>query len=283
MNYRKKILFIAAILYPFALYAKPKITLPAHSAAKSVAPAPKNIDSTYFLQISLDDEGCKKAFDQSCYFRDSLFEELYFHGATLDVAFNKIFATQDFNNKTTSLKVRDGSYLLHTNNENLVSFAVKNGVVDNLQLLEGNLAKESQITSKCSKAKHLYNFYTIYNKMEEISKESGNFKDNHDFQGLSEYIIFAENNNPSELMAVQKTADGTISAISNIELCKMPRAQILTLRHNSAEECTLNPENQECAKYQNCENKVAVESCELMLFEGFDEPASPAINLEITN
>lgn len=270
----RKILFyitVATILQPLALQAKIKKSVKNITPQNIVAQNPAQaINPSYFLQVSLTENDCIKTLKESCIFRDKMFSAPYFHETTLTIFFNKIFATQFFNDKTSILQVKDGSYNLTTKQGNIISFDTKNGEIFDLKLTDGNLDKEQQNISKCSKAENLYNFYNIYKKDDEITTKSWIYKDEYNFRGLNEYILFASKNEPSEILAVSRGEDEKISAINNIHLCKMSNSNILNIRHLNNDECITNPDSEECSKYENCEDIIAVENCEVTLFkEGF--------------
>ena len=278
---RKLLLYIAAvaIIQPLTLQAKQKVISPKNITTKSshakkniAAPIPSQpIDSTYFLQLNIAENDCEKILGQSCFFRDKMLSDPYLHETTLTIFLNKIFATQSFNDKTITAQVKDGTYSLASNNDNLISFNTKDGEVSNLKLIKGDLTKEQNNISKCRKAENLYNFYNLY-KSSEILTKSGTYKDEYDFKGLNEYILFAEKTDQAEIMALTKSDESRITAVENLQLCKMPNANILNVRHLSAEECSGDDKTtEECCKYQECENVIAVEDCEVTLFkDGFN-------------
>lgn len=278
---RKLLLYIAAvvILQPPISQAKQKVMLSKNIASKTFH-AKKNIvvpslaqpiESSYFLQITVAENDCEKILGQSCIFRDKMFGEPYFHEAKLNIFSNKIFATQFFNDKTITVQVKDGAYSLAFDKNNSISFNTKNGEVFNLKLTNGNLAKEQSNISKCQKAENLYNFYRLY-KSDEITVKSGIYKDEYDFKGLNEYILFAETKDQTGIMALTKSDKPKITAIENIQLCKMPNSNILNVRHLSVEECASeDASSEECFKYQACEDVITIENCEVTLFkDGFN-------------
>lgn len=221
------------------------------------------------MQIKLSDEECQKTLGKSCIFRDKLFQDPYLHETTLNIFSNKVFASQLSNDKTITLQVKDGSYLLATNNDNMISFNTKDGEITDLELQDGNLIKENNNLSKCEKAQILYNFYNLYKKPNAIVTKSGLYKDEYNFSGIKEYLIFAEKDRPSDLMAVVKEPDEEISKIENLQLCRIVNSDILRVKYSSDEECD-NKESAECFKYQDCRNEVIVSNCEINLFQGFD-------------
>lgn len=278
---RKLLLYMTAvaIIQSLTSQAKQEVVSPKNITTKSshvkrniATPIySQSIDSTYLLQLNITESDCEKILGQDCFFRDKMLSDPYLHKTTLTIFANKVFATQSFDDKTIIAQVKDGAYSLLSNNDNLISFNTKDGEVSNLKLAKGNLAKEQNNISKCHKAESLYNFYNLY-KSSKILTESGIYKDDYDFKGLNEYILFAEKTDQAEIMALTKSAESKISAIDNLQLCKMPNSNILNVRHLSAEECSNDSEAaEECLKYQECENVISVNNCEVSLFkDGFN-------------
>lgn len=267
---RKLLLYIAAvaILQPSALQAKPKKALAKNIVAENPA---QPIGSSYFLQITVAENDCEKLLGQSCIFRDKMFGDLYSHETKLVIFLDKIFATQSYNDKTTIMQVKNGTFTLATDSNNLISFHTKEGTISDLKLVKGDLSKEQNNVSKCRKAENLYNFYNIYNNGAILTK-SGIYRDEYDFKGLNEYILFSEKDDQPEIMALTKGDDQKTSALDNLQLCRMPNSDILNVRHLNVDECYGdNKMAEECFKYQECENVIAVENCEVTLFkDGFN-------------
>ena len=227
------------------------------------------IGADYFLQFDIDKNDCEKILGQDCLFRDTLFDDPYLHKARLTIFLDKAFITQDYRDKSITIKIKDDKYSLISSNKNAISFSVTNGAVSNLKLIKGNIDKEQNKVSKCQKARTLYSFHSLYNS-ENILTKSGIYKDEYDFSGLNEYILFAEKSNQSKIMAISKNSESIITAIENLQLCKMPNSDILNIRHLSVEECNNNAANEECYRYQKCENTIIIEDCEVSLFkDGF--------------
>ena len=97
--------------------------------------------------------------------------------------------------------------------------------------------------------------------------KSGTYKDEYNFDGIKEYVVFAEKNNPSELMAVSKTQHSEY-ALNNIRLCKAPYIRESRVRHFSREECLDGNHNseEECMKYQAFDDHLNIEDCKVTLF-----------------
>lgn len=268
---RKLLLCVAAatILQPLSSQAKQKIISPKNTVA---AKALQSIEPSYLLQITVAENDCEKTLGENCFFRDKLFSEPYLHETKLTIFLNKIFATQHFKDKTITTQVKDGNHSLLTDNNNLISFNTKNGLISDLKLVKGDLNKESVNISKCSKSEILYNFYQTYNKDAAILTKSGLYRDEYNFNGLNEYILFSEETNRSEIMAIIKDSAQKITAIQNIRLCKTKSSDDLNVRHLSIDECSGdNQTTEECFKYSECEDLIAVDDCEVTLFkDGFN-------------
>lgn len=269
VNLNRKFFFFIAILAALAsnlASAKPRKSL----RTKIVQPFQSwPISSSYFLQISLGEENCESIITKECLFRDKFLEAPYFHDTTLTIFLDKISATQLSNSTESRLStIKDGSYKLRTIKDNLISFDVKNGDISNLTLLDGALKNEHQEYSKCIKTKILYNFYNIYNRQNELEISSGSYKDEYNFDGIKEYIIFSTKNNPFDLMALSKDPNGKNHAINSTKLCKIPNDFLLNVRHVTKEECQFkdNLDNEECSRYATCIDSLTVNECEVLEF-----------------
>ncbi len=268
---RKLLLCVAAatILQPLTSQAKQKVISPKNIVAAKVL---QSIEPSYLLQITVAENDCEKILGENCFFRDKLFSEPYLHETRLTIFLNKIFATQHFKDKTIAAQVKDGKHSLLSDNNNLISFNTKNGIISDLMLVKGDLTKESINISKCNKSKILYNFYQTHNKGAAILTKSGLYRDEYNFNGLNEYILFSEETNQSEIMAITKDAEQKITAIQNIRLCKIKNSDTLNVRHLTIDECLdSNQVIEECFKYSECEDVIAADDCEVTLFkDGFN-------------
>jgi len=263
---RKLLVYIAAvaILQSMASQAKPKIPLTTNVATQNLS---LPIKSSYFLQITIAENDCEKLLGKSCIFRDKMLSEPYLHEAKLTIFLDKIYATQSFSDKIMLMPVKNGSFSIATDNNNLISFNTTNGAVSNLKLVKGDLTKEPNTISKCKKAENIYNFHNTYNT-DALLIKSGIYKDEYDFRGLNEYVLFSEKQNQSEIMALTIGDDQKITAISNLQLCKMPDVDTLRARHLSTDECFGDDKAlEECFKYQECKNSITIEDCEVTLFQ----------------
>lgn len=203
------------------------------------------IPPNYLLEASLL-QNCDKMTNSECFRKDSFFSNPYFHKTTIFIFNNKIVAEQFFDNQNSDInkifiKIVDGSYALNTNNGNKISFNVKNGIVENLILVSGKIAKEKLITSKCILAEKTYGFYNAYNNSDYF-KKTISFKDDNNFTGLHEAIIFSEQTEQSEivqseLMAIFKKGNKVPFSIEKINICKKANDQIYRVRKFSKKEC----------------------------------------------
>jgi len=203
------------------------------------------IPSNYLLEASLSKD-CDKMTNTECFRKDSFFGDPYFHKTTIFIFNNKIVAEQFFNNENSDIdknfiKIVDGSYVVNTNSGNKISFNVKNGIVENLILVSGKIAKEKLITSKCILAEKTYGFYTAYNN-NDYFKKAISFKDDNNFTGLYEAVIFSEQKDQSEivqseLMAIFKKGNKAPFSIEKINICKKIDDQIYRFRKYSKKEC----------------------------------------------
>lgn len=270
----KKFLFFFLFLIFFSSisFAKPgeKITPGKTASYYNV----KSIADSYFLQITLDEENCEKIVGTECEFKDRFIGGPYFHSTKLTLYLNKIIATQNFESgESKLLKVRDGAYKLMTDNGNLVSFAVTNGELFDLKTLQGSLENEVQKFSKCLKSKMLYDFYTTYKRQNELFIKNVTYSDEYDFDEVKNLILLSEKKNQAEISALSQSTSAT-NSVANIRLCKFPAHEKSVVRHITPDECLLsiNEQNEECFKYQECVDHIAVKNCEVILFsEGFDE------------
>lgn len=230
------------------------------------------ISPSYLLELPLNDSNCEASIGQRCNYKDGITGGDYFHPVTLVVFQNKVMAIQSFKDgRKTLIRVINSNYTLKTKNDNLVSFTAKEGDVSNLKLSSGTLAKEVKADDlKCNKAKFLYDFYNLYHKESQIAKKTGSYMDEYDFKGIKEYIIFAPKDNITDAMAIISTQTGA-TTIENLLLCQLNGYKELRVRHISKQQCLQNPTNEECSRYQNCEDKVKIKDCTIELFvDGFE-------------
>jgi len=277
VNLNRKFFFFIAIVVTLASSAV-SAKVSAEVSAKSKKSLAKTehqtsltwpISNFYFLQISLDENNCLSTITEECLFRDKFLTTPYFHDTTVTIFLNKVFAKQSSNSTESRLiTLKDGFHKLRTTNDNLISFNIKNGDITDLKLLDGDLKNEHLQYSKCVKTKILYDFYNIYNRQDELEISSGIYKDDYNFEGIKDYIVFAEKNNPFDLMAISRNPDNSNSAINSIKLCKIPNDFASNARHITKEECFLaaNFAIEECYRYASCVNHLAVDGCEVSVF-----------------
>ena len=117
------------------------------------------------------------------------------------------------------LKVSDGEYLIYTKNNNKIFLVVKNGIANELVVLNGDLSKETKIVNKCQYADKLLAFHRLYNTKEHEEKTLF-YNDEKNFKGLIETTIFSEKYQPKDLYATMKIPNKEIRPIQNLNLCK---------------------------------------------------------------
>jgi hypothetical protein len=183
----------------------------------------QEIDGDYIIESELK-ENCDRAVAGECFRADKFFQESYFHYTILNIFNKKVIAEQFFEGEGRAtdkvfLKVSDGEYLLFTKNKNKIFLVVKNGLVEELVVLDGDLSKESKITSKCQYADKLLAFHRLY-QTKEYNEENIFYSDKKNFKGIIEATIFSENNKPKMLYSTFKTPNKAIRAVQNLNLCK---------------------------------------------------------------
>jgi hypothetical protein len=184
----------------------------------------QEIDGDYIIESELK-ENCDRAIGGDCFRADKFFQEPYFHYTILSIFNKKIIAEQFFEGEGRAtdkvfLKVIDGEYLLFTKNKNKIFLVVKNGLVSELVVLDGDLSKESKIVSKCQYADKLLAFHRLY-QTKEYKEETVFYSDIKNFKGVLEATIFSENYQPKILYSAFKTPNKAIRAIQNLNLCRV--------------------------------------------------------------
>jgi len=184
----------------------------------------QEIDGDYIIESELK-ENCDRAVAGECFRADKFFQESYFHYTILSIFNKKIIAEQFFEGEGRAtdkvfLKVSDGEYLLFTKNKNKIFLVVKNGLVEELVVLDGDLSKESKIVSKCQYADKLLEFHRLY-QTKEYKEETVFYSDIKNFKGVIEATIFSENYQPKILYSTFKTPNKAIRAVQNLNLCKV--------------------------------------------------------------
>lgn len=184
----------------------------------------QEIDGNYIIESELKDN-CDRAVAGQCFRADKFFQESYFHYTILSIFNKKIIAEQFFEGEGRAtdkvfLKVSDGEYLLYTKNKNKIFLVVKNGLVDELVVLDGDLSKESKIVSKCQYADKLLAFHRLYQTM-GYKEETLLYSDKKNFKGLIDATIFSEKHKPKILYSTFKVPNKAIRAVQNLNLCKV--------------------------------------------------------------
>lgn len=231
----------------------------------------KMISDEYLIISNLTQKECEKLIAGECFRRDHMRDKPYYHESRVVIFYNKIFATQFFENKEKSknmlfLKVKDGAYQLRTDRENLISFAVKNGEISELKLIQGDLEKEKKLQSKCDLSEAIYGFYQAYDKS-QILEKSALFSDEKNFSGLKEFIIFKEKSRLQQPLVLLKNSARDFEAIEDIKLCKMPNRENFLLKQLSQKECVENFDKNavECSEFSGCEDYLIIEDCKITL------------------
>ncbi len=227
------------------------------------------ISSEYFLQVNLTQTQCEEIVGGECFRRDSARDKPYYHQTKLTIFNNKVFAEQFLQNSEKStdrlfFSISNGAYKFITTKGNKISFSAKNGKVINLKLLSGKLGKEKKSDNKCRVAEATYGFYQAYDKWQIVERHKF-FKDEFNFSGLKEFIIFAEKSNKTKAMALLKDSAQSVVAVNKIRLCKIQGEENYLEKHISNSECELAREEdiEECVRYGACEDYLVVKDCEI--------------------
>ena len=272
----KKIFLIFTLLSLFfevsAAAAKP--------VKKSVKKDVKKVESPLaekFIQINLSQNECEKfvngAGKLECFRRDQMRDEPYYHQTRITILRNKIFAEQfshDAEKPTDRafLTVNNGTYKIKDQQANVISFSVKNGVVNGLKILQGNIAKERS-GSSCQITEAIYGFYQAYDTS-GITVNPKLYADAKKFAGLHDFFIFTEKTNPQVVMVMSSSANQTPVAIQNMTLCKMPKSENYNVKYFVNQECDPKSEESEfleCQKYKECVDYLVVKNCEALLMD----------------
>lgn len=235
----------------------------------------RDIPSEYFLEIDLKQRECEKLTNVECYGRDSMSQSPYYHKVKLRIFENQIFAERFFKNsefKTDRefVKIKDGTFTLTTNKRNLISFTSKGGKVTSLKILNGIMANETKNPSECKLSEFKYGFYKNYDKEKLLSK-SVNFKNDENFIGIEEMIIFKDKDS-YKTRALLNLSPQSQNSVKTINLCQMPKggknSEEFLQREISRRDCILGKGNnlQQCLKYKDCRDYLVVRNCEVKIF-----------------
>ncbi len=183
----------------------------------------QEIDGQYLIESELKNN-CDLITAEECFRADKFFQEPYFHYTTLSIFNQKVVAEQFFEDEgrirdKVFLKVRDGEYLIFTKNNNKIFLVVKNGIANELVVLNGDLSKETKIINKCQYADKLLSFHRLY-KTKELEEKTLFYSDEKNFKGLIETTIFSEKYQPKDLYATIKIPNKEVRPIQNLNLCK---------------------------------------------------------------
>lgn len=198
-----------------------------------------NIDNNYLLEIELK-ENCQKVLGQDCFRSDKFFQEPYFHYTLITIFQQKIIGEQYYEGSGINkefIKVNDGEYLFTTKNNNKILAVVRQGLINELILIDGDLENENKISSKCQYADKLLAFHRIYKTNEAIEKNVF-YSDKKNFKGVIEGTIFHEKYHPEIFYATMKLQNKAISPIHEINLCKFNKEIEAVERDFSKSECS---------------------------------------------
>jgi hypothetical protein len=200
----------------------------------------QEIEGEYLIEAELKDN-CDRATSGQCFRGDKFFQEPYFHYTILTIFDQKVIAEQFFEGEGRAkdkvfMKVKDGEYLIYTKNKNKIFLVVKNGLAIELVVLNGDLEKESKITSKCQYADKLLAFHRLY-KTNEARENTFYYSDPKNFKGLIEATIFTEKYQPKTLYSISKLPNKEMRPTQNLNLCKVNDNLQAIERDFSKKEC----------------------------------------------
>ncbi len=201
----------------------------------------QEIEGEYLIEAELKDN-CDRATSGQCFRGDKFFQEPYFHYTILTIFDQKVIAEQFFEGEGRArdkvfMKVKDGEYLVYTKNKNKIFLVVKNGLANELVVLNGDLEKESKITSKCQYADKLLAFHRLYNTNEQ-REHALYYSDPKKFKGLVEATIFFEKYQPKTFYSTMKLPNKEMRAMQNLNLCKIGEDLQVIEREFTKKECS---------------------------------------------
>ncbi|MBM3590587.1 MAG: hypothetical protein FJX30_04360 [Alphaproteobacteria bacterium] len=182
----------------------------------------QEVAGNYLIEAELKDN-CDRLTGSECFRGDSFFQEPYFHYTLLTIFNHKVIAEQYFEGAKKDkvfLKVQDGEFLLYSKNNNKIFVVIKNGLVNELMVLKGDLNNEVKIENKCQYVDKLYAYHALY-KTNEIDEKNFLYSDKANFKGLIEGKIFVEKYQPKVFYTIFKTPNKEYRPIQNLNLCKM--------------------------------------------------------------
>ncbi len=207
-----------------------------------------------------------------CFRRDQMRDKPYYHQTKIEIFKNKIFASQiykDFEEtrKEIFLPVKDGSYKLYNKDNNLIYFKVKNGAVNDLKLLKGDLRKEKIPSSDCEVTNFVYGFNSAYKKQKFI-QETGYYRNEFDFHGLKQFLVMVDDLTPYDVDVLYKSPNETPRAVKNVHLCKLKGEKNFVVKFDTSK-CGIDPSLNlaACEKYRFCENYLIVKDCKVELLK----------------
>ncbi|NCA28954.1 MAG: hypothetical protein EBS92_06785 [Proteobacteria bacterium] len=182
----------------------------------------QEVGGNYLIEVELKDN-CDRLTGLECFRGDSFFQEPYFHYTILTIFDRKVMAEQYFEGAKKDkifLKVKDGEFLLYSKNNNKIFIVVKNGLVNDLIVLKGDLSNETKIENKCQYVDKLHAYHELY-KTNEINEKTFFYSDKTNFKGLIEGKIFVEKYQPKVFYTIFKTPNKEYRPIQNLNLCKI--------------------------------------------------------------
>jgi len=237
------------------------------NSAQKVKFTPKNIniliDKGYKLQIELDEKICNQILEGFCTYRDFPTQENpIFHPTKIVILFDKALAFQTINNSNKIVKIKDGKYEFKTINHNLISFDTKNGKINDLKLISGDLRKEQKESSQCSINQFIYDFYKQY--QDGIKILDGIFVDKYNFSAISEFeVILSPENKNRYIVASSRTSNQNYQVLKDIKLCHFYNdKEKYYIKYISEENCIYSQSPQECDQLKLCHDFIEVNSCE---------------------
>jgi hypothetical protein len=238
----------------------------------------KIIIADYFLESDLDTKSCDDIIVGGCNFRDSLFNQEYFHKTTIHIFNNLILATQLYdspiNIRKKYAKIKNGRHIFTTINGNKMAVLVDEGVVKNTAILSGSLANEAK-SEECFYADKLFAYTQLYNQ--QIEQQDFFFKTIYD-SDLKQVITFKHQD--KTFATIYDNNTNSWRNIDNLILCRKNREQNLRQKIFNSKQCLqklscLDPQKamqnecldvfyvdiEICSLQEDCQEELVVNSC----------------------
>lgn len=180
------------------------------------------ISSEYYIQSELMDN-CDRLTAGKCFRADKFFGEPYHHYSLLTIFDNKVVIEQYYEGNGINkefVRVANGDFLINSKKNNKIFISIKNGIVDELFLLKGDLTLEEKVESECQISDKLLAFYRLY-KTTEYKEMSVFVKDAANFKGLLETIIYTQKYQPNRYYANIQQDKEANKIINNMNICKI--------------------------------------------------------------